>query len=167
MDAAVDAWEDNDWWRPAIAADAAKPWPYRGFQELRRVWALELAGRDGHPRFWRWYAAWVLARISGRIPLGAVSDKDSPEALERCPSCGVARAALEHFVCRCPATALLWEDFTGATGYSGPREDWDQVARAIFGRCTDAGARAGHIRLIGVMADRLSGRRPDEGAPGD
>ena len=88
---AVAAWEEQEWWALERAKDASKEWPYLGFVEGPRVWALELAGVADHPRFWHWYAAWVVARVSGRVPLGAVSDDRSVDALATCPSCGGAR----------------------------------------------------------------------------
>ena len=78
---AIQAWEEADWWAPQRALDTTKDWQYFGFDEGGRVWAWELAGVADHPRFWRWYAAWVLARISGRVPLGAGPDDRSIEAM--------------------------------------------------------------------------------------
>ena len=158
LDRAVDEWETAVWWQPAMAADAGKPWPYLGVRGAQRVWALELAAEAHHPRFWRWYGAWVLARVSGRVPLGAVSDADSPETLEACPSCGATGAGLAHFVCRRPATEALCQVFATATGYRGQRADWTRVGIALFGPEAGPGARGHHVRLLGTIADRLAGR---------
>ena len=42
------------------ALDAMKEWRYLGYGEEHKVWAFELAVHADHPRFWRWYAAWVM-----------------------------------------------------------------------------------------------------------
>ena len=119
---------------------------------------MALAAEADHPRFWRWYAAWVLARISGRVPLGAVSDAVSPEALAAGPSCGQRQAGLRHFACRCPATAGLWADLVPAVGYRGVREDWGSVSTMLFGQAAAPASRAHHVRFIGLIADGLAGR---------
>ena len=160
---AVAAWEEQEWWALERAKDASKEWPYLGFDEGPRVWALELGAAADHPRFWHWYAAWVLARISGRVPLGAVSDDSSVDALATCPSCGRAGADLRHLLAQCPGTARL----VRAAGLEAVRSDWGALCRALFGPCGEPSARAAHVRLVGQLADAICGRPPPRGAAGE
>ena len=148
--------QEVDWWAPQRALDTTKDWQYPGFDDGGRVWALELTGVAAHPRFWRWYAAWVLARISGRVPLGAVSDDRSIEAMPLCPSCGSEQAGLRHFLSECPGTARL----VAEAQLTAARSDWGALCREVFGPCRTLQERAKHVRLIGYLGDALCGRPP-------
>ena len=151
---AIAAFEEEDWWAPQRARNAVGEWEYLGYEDPGRVWALDLAGEAGHPRFWRWYAAWVVARISGRIPLGAVSDHASAPVLPTCPSCAKESADLGHLLADCPGTSLLREE-AGLGGFSG---EWSSLRAALFGPCSSPSERARHVRLVGKIADALCGR---------
>jgi len=159
LDPAVEAWEHNAWWVPERAADASKEWTYLGFSDRRYPWALDLAAEAEGTRFWRWYGAWVLARVTGRVPLGAVSDHESPRELAACPSCGQPQASLAHLVSVCPGTLALWEEMAAAAGFRGARSDWEAARCALFDDTATPRQRAQHVILIGRIADGLAGHR--------
>ena len=111
------------------------------------------------PFFDKIIAAFVVPQVKKPIPLGAVSDDRSVDALISCPSCGGAQVGLRHLLAECPGTALMVEE----AGLAARRGDWVALCSDLFGPCGTPAERAKHVRLVGQIADALCGR-PRPGA---
>ena len=54
---------------------------------------------------WRYFRAWLLARICGAIPLIVWDAGDLPASLPECTCCQAVDAGLAHLIEDCPGTA--------------------------------------------------------------
>ncbi len=121
--------------------------PYRSIAPPLRPWSVTLRQVRWGRTMWRFFRAWGVARLCGRLPL-CIWDGAAPEAvLPKCPACGEWVVGLRHVLCQCPLNNDLRRDLL----ISGV----DLLQWSLTGS-NDPGLLAARVRFVGLCCARVA-----------
>jgi len=83
--------------------------PYADLVPLRKPFRLDVRWAPWGKTMWRFFRAWLVARITSGIPLAVWGRGGVPRILFNCPVCGIADADLEHVLCSCSGLSQFRE----------------------------------------------------------
>ena len=130
------------------------------------AWGVGLGWAPWGSTDWRFFRAWILARISKAIPLTVWDAGELPASLPYCPCCDKTEVGLAHLVEDCPGTAEARAELETPTLKYALQGDPDvevlrRKVRAVGKAC--ATAVAGLMGSLGASAEEHEGAaEPDD-----
>ena len=136
-------------------------WPYSLFQ----VQPQQLPEHLFQTTEWlmprRYYQAWAVVRVLGRIPSQVFEAEELPWTMPVCPLCGIPAAGAEHILHQCLANVDLRRQWCRTAGHDERALPWHEHILSLFGHLNEGDDKApalssARIQFVGECFSRVA-----------
>jgi hypothetical protein len=139
---------DLHWFRTGIQSKGVGGLvPFQSIAPPLRPWSTSVKHLRWGRVMWRFFRAWTIARITGRLPLCVWDDQALEAVLARCPACGMNVVGLRHVLCNCVFNADL--------RHALPFVEGGLLQWSLTG-CRDVATLRMKVRFVGLCCARVA-----------